>query len=450
MRHLHLPISMFKFIISILTLIPITQITFAQKNPYISNDSILKSHLTKDKYEIDGEASAIILYNKSNITLSYAREDYTELRECTIKLLTDNAIEELAHIALIFRGNPTLKKFVAITYNIENDQIIKDSVKSSNFLNEKYTEDINLKKLNFPNVKKGSIVHYSFIIEGITNYIFNDWYFETQYPTLHSEYHLYFPVYLSHTILERSKIPFVEADKVENIYNYEAGKFTEEISGKEKSITWYRKNIKGTKEESNMFDIDNFRDRIRLHINNITSGNLVLKLFPDWTYVTETYLYANKKNIGSVYETNGYLTKVIDSILLNKSSQIDIAKSLYSYVKNNFKSTNNEQYLPIDIRTTFNKKNGSPNNINALLCALLQKAGLLVQPLVGSKRNAEMLNAKYPNISDINYLICLLKIDNKDILLDASNENNPFGIIPPYCYNGYSRLVNKKVVQSTS
>src|SRR5690606_37882479 len=51
---------------------------------------------------------------------------------------------------------------------------------------------------------------------------------------------------------------------------------------------------------------------------------------------------------------------------------------------------------------------------------------------------------KYPNLNDINYLICLANIDNKDIPLDASNINHPFGIVPAICYNGYSRIVNSK------
>lgn len=46
-----------------------------------------------------------------------------------------------------------------------------------------------------------------------------------------------------------------------------------------------------------------------------------------------------------------------------------------------------------------------------------------------------------PVIDRIDYMACVVDIDGNGLLLDASDKNNPAGILPSFCYNGFSWIL---------
>ncbi len=74
---------------------------------------------------------------------------------------------------------------------------------------------------------------------------------------------------------------------------------------------------------------------------------------------------------------------------------------------------------------------------------MLRNAGLNAEPVVLATRSEEHLDPILPNPSAINYVIGIIKIDDKDYFLDASDKYMPFGILPAECYNGYCRVISK-------
>jgi hypothetical protein len=74
---------------------------------------------------------------------------------------------------------------------------------------------------------------------------------------------------------------------------------------------------------------------------------------------------------------------------------------------------------------------------------MLRKAGLIAHPVLLSTRSHGMLTPTSPTVSDFNYTIVQVIIDNKPMLFDATEPNLPAGMIPFRCLNINGMLIKK-------
>ena len=83
---------------------------------------------------------------------------------------------------------------------------------------------------------------------------------------------------------------------------------------------------------------------------------------------------------------------------------------------------------------------GNAFEINLLLQNLLHSEGFDSYPMLLSTRDNGLATKIYPVISDFNYVIVKLDINDKTYYLDATNPYLAFGEIPFYCLNQYGRV----------
>jgi hypothetical protein len=78
------------------------------------------------------------------------------------------------------------------------------------------------------------------------------------------------------------------------------------------------------------------------------------------------------------------------------------------------------------------------------LIAALKYAGLNVEPMLLSTRENGTVTPLYPVLSEFDYVIAKLNINDKVYLLDATDDFYPFGLIPLRCLNGRGRVLGEK------
>jgi hypothetical protein len=86
-------------------------------------------------------------------------------------------------------------------------------------------------------------------------------------------------------------------------------------------------------------------------------------------------------------------------------------------------------------------KNGNSAEINLILLSMLKKAGISADPVILSTRDHGMLPLTRASLSDCNYVIVRVMIDNKPVLMDATESNLPAGLLPYRCLNGKGMVV---------
>ena len=79
---------------------------------------------------------------------------------------------------------------------------------------------------------------------------------------------------------------------------------------------------------------------------------------------------------------------------------------------------------------------------NLLLVAALRTAGINADPVILSTRDHGRIHPVYPMIDKFNYVIAHAVVDNKGVVLDATDKYLGFGQLPERCLNFKGRLIS--------
>jgi len=93
------------------------------------------------------------------------------------------------------------------------------------------------------------------------------------------------------------------------------------------------------------------------------------------------------------------------------------------------------------VKKAYSSKTGNSGDINLMLVAMLQHAGLDANPVVLSTRDHGV--QLFPTLSGLNYVIAAVKQGNGYVMLDATEEYSGPNVLPMRTLNLFGRLVNK-------
>jgi hypothetical protein len=151
------------------------------------------------------------------------------------------------------------------------------------------------------------------------------------------------------------------------------------------------------------------------------------------------------KEIGKQLKKSIDLEDFLNLDIINETDELKKANAIYKYVQNNYEW--NEEFNifnDVSIKDLVKNKTGNVSAINILLHNLLKESGINVKPVLLSTRNNGFPTTIYPVLSDYNYLIAQVSINNKNYLLDATDNYLTFGQIPFRCLNDKGRLIDFK------
>jgi len=154
-----------------------------------------------------------------------------------------------------------------------------------------------------------------------------------------------------------------------------------------------------------------------------------------WSDVVKELLMYD--NLRSQLKGGNYSKDFIEGLVNNVSDDKMKMLYVYEFLKKNirwnkFYSVWTHQTL----RKTFNEREGNVADINMLLVAMLNSAGLNATPVLLSTRNNGLLPLTRASITVPDYIIASVKIDGNEYLLDATQANLPAGMLPYKCLNG--------------
>ncbi|NMM48391.1 DUF3857 domain-containing protein [Marinigracilibium pacificum] len=369
-------------------------------------------------------------------------------------------LEYSYYVKVLILNNDGVDKFgnIDIVYNQNDDVSIKGYTyskdKSNKITEQKFTtRDASFTEyttfrdnliLHIPGLKKNSILEYEISIR--TGNIANvrDWEFQKEDPVLLSEYTTIIPEFFDFKAFYQGSYP-VNIDKGSGVSTINMTNYSETYSY-EKSV-YSTQNLPGVPDEdytsikSNSFtkyrfEIRGYRDFIGGYhalgtdYNNIIEG----QLFDDSNFIQY------KKN-------NAFLDEVLGSVSIEKS--IDGANTILKLISRSIAWNKQTGWLSPykTYRKLINDKNGSAADINNLLIGAYRRAGFTAYPVLLSTRKNGLVNPFVPLLSNFNYVICLVVIDGKYILVDATEPSAPFGMLPLRCINGKGLIVTDDAVE---
>lgn len=340
------------------------------------------------------------------------------------------------------------------TYNLVDGKIEKEKLKNSAIFEEQLSENWYQQKFTFPNVKEGSIIEYEYSI--ISDYIINlqSWSFQSTIPVKYSEYRLKIPQYFYYQQVYQGFEPLTirETDNREETFTIKYNSAPQRGGAVEKReytlksnsrlYRWAAENLPAIKQEPFMTTASDYFTKLEFQLVSITYPNepptIIMGSYED--KFTKNFLESER--FGKLLNRTGFAEDIIAGLTSGLAEQEKMIK-IFEHVKS--KMEWNDQYrlfASSNLKSAYKEGKGSVADINLLLVAMLNEAGIQAYPVVLSTRSNGKPHPVYPNMAKFNYVIAAVFIDDKHYLLDATSKALPASTLPERTLNGTGWLIS--------
>ncbi|TXH28684.1 MAG: DUF3857 domain-containing protein, partial [Cyclobacteriaceae bacterium] len=408
----------------------------AQKAP-IKFGEVPMEDLKMTYYDKDSSAAAVVLvdYGEAYITIMSSDVKMTIERHVRIKILRKEGLK-WGDVAILLRQSGSSEERIttlkANTYNLVDGKIAITKLEKDGIFKDKYNRNFTQQKFTMPDVKEGSVIEYTYKISSDFWTYFPNWQFQRTIPTRWSEYwammprsfhyEKYMQGYLTVAVNE-TKDTYV--DGVDVIAHH-----------------WVVKNAPAFKEEPFMTSEEDFISRINFALAYINfPGRPTQEIMGSWAKLNK--VLTEDDDFGRVIERSGFLRDIVTAVTANLTDPVQKIEAIHRYVKENVEWDGTEDYYPGDLKKILEKKQGTSGDINVLLASMLDKAGIPVDMVLLSTRSHGFIRQAYPMTRQFNYIICAARLQDKVLLLDATEKHLPYTAIPERCLNGQGLVISK-------
>ena len=418
------------------------------------------AELEQQSNPIDPSASAAILFRKGEVRFEFSQQDgfvmTTEVKT-KIKIYKKEGYEWANHTIQYYAlGSSSEKVYLSdvATYNLEGGKVVKTKMKGDGEFDEKVNKYWNRKKITLPNVKEGSIVEFSYVINSPNIGKMIDWNFQSTIPVNYSEFKTYIPEYYIYNPNQKGFIfPKMTMEKVNRTVSFsyrdanEPGGTVihsvsqEKLNYVETRTAYVAENLPALKDEVFVNNIENYTSSISHELSIVKVPHAPLKTYStDWETVTKTIYEMD--DFGGELKKIGYFENDITALIAGLKTNEEIIGAIFNYVKSNVKwNSFNDYYCHDGVKSAYKNKTGNVAEINLMLTAMLRFAGIDANPVLVSTRANGI--ALFPSRTAFNYVISAVEIENGLILLDATEKFSTPNILPLRDLNWSGRLIRK-------
>ncbi|HFA51895.1 MAG TPA: DUF3857 domain-containing protein [Bacteroidetes bacterium] len=398
-----------------------TLFLFAQKDP-IKWGKIPADDLAMTSYEQDPSAGAVVLcdYGQIYFNISLQGTEYNFKRHKRIKILKRSGFDQ-ANIEIPFLEGQDISKLKAHIYSPDGSVT---ELGKKDFFDEETTKFYRKKKFAFPNVKEGSVIEFSYIIESTNLVSLRNWYFQEYIPVRWSE-------------LRFSELGWFTYSTVQT--GFQVLKIIERETGSKTLLDypvktfesrWAAEHVPAMKSEPYTACFDDYRSKIQFQLKSIQLPfSYTEPFFKDWGEIAGA-LFKNP-HFGRQYLKKGENKKLLEAAapaMAAAPTKLEKAIAAYDFV--NGQITWNGTYYHFsdeDLNKAFEKKSAYSGEMNLMVLALLKKAGIRAFPVLVSTRSNGKVNKYYPMLGQFNHTLVWAEIDGKEYWIDAGDKMRPFG-----------------------
>lgn len=431
-----------------LLFILISLATFGQK---IELDRVTKEELLERQCKNDTSAPAAFLFKKAKTTFKYyLKEGFVSFTEFQIKLkiykkdgLKWANFRMPYYVGYEKLNEESIRIESAFTYNLENDKIVKSKVTSEGKFQEQVNEYWKVKSLSFPNVREGSIIELKYILKTENISTLPDFQFQYDIPVNNVEYLSEIPEFYIYKGIKKGFVDIQKEEKIESTsQSYEdEHNLTTHLSYNQIRTKYTTKNVPAIKEESYINNIDNYLGKIEHELQIIRMPDEEPKqLSSSWEAVAKSIYEDPDFNLAiSKFD---YFSNDIKAIINATSSPEDRTKKIFNFVKKRMNWNEKYGYYPRrKMEVAYAEKVGNVGEINLMLVSMLRMAGVDANPVLVSTRDNGF--ALFPNKTLFNYIIVAAQIEDKMILMDATDKFSDLNRLPIRALNWEGRLIRK-------
>ncbi|SDK17608.1 Transglutaminase-like superfamily protein [Catalinimonas alkaloidigena] len=380
---------------------------------------VSKEELALTVCDYDSSAVAVMLDEAGKVTFAYG-SDPIIYKHFRIKILDDKGLD-YADVRLPFYVKDNLESINGIraqTINVEPDgSITKHEVSNKEIFEVRLDDRWSEKRFTFPNVRKGSIIEYSYRTYSESVVFLEGWVFQNDIPTLHSAFEAEIPSGLDYRVL------------------YQGTRLLKNYSETPTS-KWELEDLPAIRKEVHAPHLLDYVEKIRFQLAGYykrgsmpSSGMEYTTLMKTWEKFSADVLEADAFRL--YLEKKGWARKRLEENMTLPVDPTDRARAIYAFVRDHFRWNGEYGYFADKTPDQlWEAQEGASDEINLLLCLLLRAADLEADPVLVSTRSHGRVFRGAPMLSQFNHLIANVHIDGKDQPLDAILGHHPYGCLP--------------------
>ncbi len=405
------------------------QTTPAVLQPYGKVD---KTDLELKQCDFEKDANAEVLFDKA--TVYFTDDNIVTERHIRIKIFNDNG-KSAANIIIEYLGGnhfQWIEKLQAQTINNNNGVPVITKVDKKQIFDKRIDKSVSETSFAFPDVKPGSIIEYKYDIASQYLQSFPDWYFQSELPTRYSEIEAKIPDTYHYKSLVRVNQQFA--------VNLRDG------NGQISKLALV--NVPSINNEPHMTSLrDNFQ-RIQNQLLSISAdprtGYPGKNFSENWDKVGATL--ADDEDFGGQFNRKISGEEEILNHVKSLKTNNEKIEYIFNQVKTNMKwNETYSKYTEDGTSKAWEKKIGNFAEVNLIVYHLLKKAGINALPMLTSTRSHGRANPAYPAYYPFNSVATYVPVDSATFyVLDATNKNNVYNVIPFYFLNSFGLVIDKE------
>jgi len=392
----------------------------------------------------DSNAVAIVLLETGKTHLDISDRDRA-LRvyhryKARIKILTQEGFDEANFTLPLYSFGKDFEyaeEVTGKTYNLENGRITETLLDRKDVITENKSEFLKLTKFTLPNIKVGSIIEVEYQIVSPDIFNFRSWDFQSEIPKIRSEYNVRIPAISNYNVVLKGALKLEDTKtKRENDCVLIMGRRVDCSN-----ITYTMNNIPAFKEEAYMLAPKNYISAINFELVEMANANGGIdKYTKAWKDVDKELM--TERSFGGQLKKVDFMKEKLDPTILAVSDNYQRASQVFRWISKNIRLNNvYGKYSQYGIEDALERKSGNVGDINLALIAAFNAAALEAYPVIISTRNNGLPHDLHPVLSNFNYVIAAVKLNDEFILVDATDPLIGFAQLPLHCVNGRGRII---------
>lgn len=349
-------------------------------------------------------------------------------------------------------GINSLKGFV---HYEENGKLVKQKIDKENIFDEAVTKTYAIKKVTPPLVREGAVVEiYYELTSDLFNYV-REWFFQEEIPTVWSEYTFEYPEYFSYAQTTQGHLRFakneqttgtgvaswMETERVNTRVATTSQSSSQRVDYSTRKIALAVKNAPGLKSEPYIDNPFSYASRIDLQLKSVQFPNSQpQQITGTWQEVAESLL--KDEDFGKHLSKGKFSKELAAKIADGLETPEEKVVAVYNHLTSQIAWDGVRGIYPRkSLDKVYKERKGSIAEINLLQTLLLSELGLDAYAVVSTSRDRGFLNPANPVMHKLNYVTTLVRVEDQQILLDASDASLPFGYLPTRAINNTGLIV---------
>lgn len=389
--------------------------------------------LEMNSYSADSNASAVVLSDVGTVHFdSRARLVYERHRR--IKILTEGGYD-WGTVELTYFAEDRMQRVTDIeghTFTLAADGTVERHELDDD---DVFREDINgtheRKRFTLPALEPGAVIEYRYEMRAKSPILMPEWTFQTDEPTLWSEYEVEIP----------NRFHFVQI--VNGVADFHQREHDEVLGpmGSAQKYRWVMTDVPALRAEPFMTTPRDYQARIALQLKSYrTSRGHVEEFMSSWGDLAEKLL--DRSDFGGQLDRGGDVRTRAELLVGDAQDPMGKMKAIYDYVRKKVEWNGAQGYIPgRDVDDVLEAQSGSSPEVALLLVAMMRNVGLDAYPVLISTRDHGKMQPVYPFLSQFNTTMAYVETPENGYLLDATDPQRPYDLLPERALNGVGWMV---------